>query len=112
MVILLGAFPYARGSGLGSPFHQGGGRLATAAAGITAAAAAVLIAGVGGLCILAGVSALASITGWAVAKMLGGLTGDVYGAANELTEVLVLIAVIALAPYGLIEPLHELLGHL
>ena len=107
MVLLLGAFPYARGSGLGSPFHQGGGRVATAAAGVTAAAAVVLIAGVGGVSILAGASVLALLMGKVVVKLLGGLTGDVYGAANEMTEVLVLIAAVAIAPYGFLEPIHR-----
>ena len=108
MVLLLGAFPYARGSGLGSPFHQGGGGVATAAAAVTAAAAAVLIAGVGGVSILAGASVLALLVGKVVVKLLGGLTGDVYGAANEMTEVLVLIAAVAIAPYGFLEPIHRI----
>ena len=108
MVLLLGAFPYARGSGLGSPFHQGGGGVATATAAVTAAAAVVLIAGVGGVSILAGASVLALLMGKVVVKLLGGLTGDVYGAANEMTEVLVLIAAVAIAPYGFLEPIHRI----
>ena len=108
MVLLLGAFPYARGSGLGSPFHQGGGGVATTAAAVTTTAAAVLIAGVGGVSILVGASVLALLMGKVVVKLLGGLTGDVYGAANEMTEVLVLIAAVAIAPYGFLEPIHRI----
>ena len=36
--------------------------------------------------------------------MLGGLTGDTYGAINELTEVAVLMAGVALAPHGWLAP--------
>ena len=36
MVVALGAFPYARGQGLGSPFHQGMIIWPTAFAGVTA----------------------------------------------------------------------------
>ena len=59
MVVLLSAFPYARGSGLGSPFHQGGGGLAAMVAGILGLAAAALVGGAGGLGVFAGASLLA-----------------------------------------------------
>ena len=42
--------------------------------------------------------------------MLGGLTGDTYGATNEVIEVAALIAAVALLPHGLVEPLPRLLG--
>ena len=44
--------------------------------------------------------------------MLGGLTGDVYGAANELTEAAALMAATALAPRGLLAPLWTLAADL
>jgi adenosylcobinamide-GDP ribazoletransferase len=108
MVILLGAFPYARRQGLGSPFHQGKARLATALAVVVATAASVLLGGVAGAGILAGVSLLAWLLGLVVSRMLGGLTGDAYGAANELTEVVTLIVAAALLPFGWIKPLFPL----
>ena len=110
MVLLLGTFPYVRTQGLGSPFHQGGIGVSTAAAAVMALAAAILLGGIGGIAILAGISVLAWLLGWAMARMLGGLTGDTYGAANEIAEVVVLIAAVALLPYGLIAPLHRLFG--
>ena len=63
MVVLLGAFPYARSEGLGSPFHQGGARIATLAAALTALAVSVVLGGFGGLGLLLGVTALALVPG-------------------------------------------------
>lgn len=102
MTLLLAAFPYARSQGLGSPFHQSSGRLATAAAAIIATAAALLIGGYGGAILLAGVSALSWLMGKAMSRMLDGLTGDCYGAVNEIAEVVVLIAAVAMLPYGVL----------
>jgi adenosylcobinamide-GDP ribazoletransferase len=110
MVIVVGAFPYVRGQGLGSPFHQESGRLATALAMVVAVAAAVLLGGIGGAGMLIGVCLLAWLLGWGMAALLGGLTGDTYGATNEMTEVAALVAAVGLARYGLLEPLPLLLG--
>lgn len=114
MVLALGAFPYVRSDGLGSPFHQGTARLATTAAALIAVAASILLGGIGGAGMLLGASALAWICGRMMAKLLGGLTGDTYGATNEVVEAAVLMAAVALLPYGLIEPgigpLPRLLG--
>jgi adenosylcobinamide-GDP ribazoletransferase len=107
MVVLLGAFPYARRQGLGSPFHQGKAWLATAIAAIVAVAASVLLGGIGGAGILVGVSILAWLLGLVVSRMLGGLTGDTYGTTNELAEVAVLIVAVALLPFGWIKPLFQ-----
>lgn len=105
MVIVLGAFPYARAQGLGSPFHQGGVRLATALAAMVATVAAILLGGIGGAGMFVGVSLLVWLLGRVMANMLGGLTGDAYGAINEVAEVADLMAAVALMPHGLIEPL-------
>ncbi len=45
----------------------------------------------------------------AIAKSLGGLTGDTYGATNEIIEMTVIIVATALATYGWLEPLPEFL---
>lgn len=108
MVVLLGTFPYVRRQGLGSPFHQGKARLATAIAAAITASAAVLLGGIGGVGMLAGISILAWFSGWAMSRMLGGLTGDTYGATNELAEAAALLAAVALLPYGWIKPLFHL----
>jgi adenosylcobinamide-GDP ribazoletransferase len=109
MVLALGAFPYVRGDGLGSPFHQGRVRLAASAAAAAAVLASVLLGGIGGAGLLLGVSALAWLFGKVMAGMLGGLTGDAYGAINEVAEVAALVASVALLPHRWIEPLPQLL---
>ena len=108
MVVALGAFPYVRGDGLGSPFHQGGDRLATFIAVLIAVLASGVLGGFGGLALLLGASVLAWLFGKVMANMLGGLTGDSYGAINEVIEVVVLVAAVALLPHGWIEPLPAL----
>ena len=110
MVAALAAFPYARSQGMGSPFHQGNAWPATILAAVIAGLAAVLIGGIGGVGIILGATMLALVLGRGMFKMLGGLTGDTYGAINELMEVAVLAAAVALIPHGWLEPLPRLLG--
>lgn len=109
MVVLLGAFPYVRTQGLGSPFHQGGIRIATIFAGLSALAASFLLGGFAGLGLFFGVVPLAWFLGWAMAKALGGLSGDTYGATNEVIETTVIIVATALAAQSWLEPLPDLL---
>ena len=109
MVVLLGAFPYVRTQGLGSPFHGTGIKIATTIAGISALAASVLLGGFAGLGLFFGATVVAWLMGWAIAKTLGGLTGDAYGATNEIIETTVIIVAIALATQEWLEPLFDLL---
>ena len=110
MVLELSSFPYARSQGLGSPFHQGSRLVATLVAAASALVASLLLAGWGGLVLFAIATLLAWLLGKGMAALLGGLTGDTYGAANEVAEVVILGVAVALMPHGLITPLHELLG--
>lgn len=99
MTLLLTAFPYGRRQGIGTAF-AGGGRpwLATLLALLTALAVSAMAGGPGGVGILAGASALALLFGyWAARQLGGGLTGDCYGAANEIVETATLVALVALA---------------
>ena len=107
MVILLQAFPYVREVGLGSPFHGEGGKpwIAAGFALLVTAGVTIVLGGIGGVAILIGVSLLAALVGWTMTRILGGLTGDIYGATNEVVEVAVLIAAVAMLPYGLLGPL-------
>lgn len=109
MVVLLGAFPYVRSQGLGSPFHGSGIKIATTVAGLSALAAAILLGGFAGLGLFFGVMVMAWLMGWVMAKSLGGLTGDTYGATNEIIETTVIIVATALAAQGCLEPLPDLL---
>ena len=110
MVVAISLFPYARSQGLGTAF-QGGSRMAPLLfGGLSAAAAALLLAGWGGVVVFGLATLLALVLGRGISTLLGGLTGDTYGAINEIVEVAVLIALVGLAPISLIEPLHQVLG--
>ena len=88
MALLLTAFPYGRQQGIGSAFFAGRRPwLATALALATAAALCWFTLGVVGVSVLAG-SSLASLAlgYWSARRLGGGLTGDCYGAVNEIME--------------------------
>ena len=96
MVMAITAFPYARPQGIGKAFAQFSG------------ARACVYGGVSGLAILGmlGWPALASsLTGILIGLLfavfannrLGGLTGDIYGAVTEITELSSLGAALLLA---------------
>lgn len=76
----------------------------------TAVVSAIALGGFGGAGMLAGVSVLAWLLGRYMAGTLGGLTGDTYGAVNEVAEAAALMTAVALLPHGWIEPLPQLLG--
>ena len=107
MTLLLTTFPYGRQHGIGAAFAAARRPwLPTALALLTAMAIAIAVGGPGGVGILAGASALALLFGWWAARQLGGgLTGDCYGAANEITETAALVAMAAIAPYSWFAPL-------
>jgi adenosylcobinamide-GDP ribazoletransferase len=85
VVPLIVLFPYARPSGLGTPFHAQRRVLHIVVATALAAPVALLW---GAPALRAGIAALAVQVGLALAlaPRLGGLTGDVYGAAIEVSE--------------------------
>lgn len=94
MVVAAAAFPYARTTGLGGYFREGLGRRQ----GIIASVTALLVIGAAAYfdprALLALVVApLLVFAGgrWAAARLGGGLTGDVYGALCELTELIFLL---------------------
>ena len=107
MTLLLTAFPYGRRQGIGTAFAAVRRPwLPTALALITTLMVAIAVGGLGGIAILAGASALALLFGyWASRQLGGGLTGDCYGAANEITETAALVAMAAIAPYSWFAPL-------
>jgi adenosylcobinamide-GDP ribazoletransferase len=87
--------PYARPEGLGRPFKGAAGPRQVA---VATAIVALLVAGVGLRGVLPALAALAAVgllALWIRAR-LGGLTGDVYGAAIELAEVAALVTAAAL----------------
>ena len=91
MVITMGVFPYIRAQGLGTAFQVGSSWRQLAFAFVTAAVAGGLLLGIAGLLLLVCATGLALGLGWWFRRMLGGMTGDAYGATNEVAEVTVLL---------------------
>jgi adenosylcobinamide-GDP ribazoletransferase len=87
---LLVLFPYARAEGLGRAFKGAAGRRELA---IAAAIAAAVVASLGARLVIPalGAGVLALGLGWWLTRRLGGLTGDIYGSAIELAELIVLV---------------------
>ena len=94
MVWAIVSFPYARKEGLGTAFRAG--RLALTLASITVFVATAALFQVQSIVPL-GVTAIAAMaTTGLMLRRLRGLTGDCYGALNEICEVAALLALVAL----------------
>jgi adenosylcobinamide-GDP ribazoletransferase len=97
MAYALFAYPYARSDGLGRVFKEHSGwrsfLMATAVAVAVAIGFARLCGVVTLLAVWVGVVAMAAY----LRRKFAGLTGDTYGAINEVTEVLVLIVITLVA---------------
>ena len=98
MTLLLTVFPYGRQHGIGSAFFAGRRPwLATGFALLTVAAAAWFWLGLAGIVVLVLVSLASLLLGWWAKRGLdGGLTGDCYGAVNEIMEALALVLLLVL----------------
>jgi adenosylcobinamide-GDP ribazoletransferase len=94
MVYAVVAYPYARGGGgLGTSFKEGARWLWAAVATAIALAACMGLMWLEGLAVMAGAWFIAFIAAFYLSRKLGGLTGDTYGAINEVIEVAVLILI-------------------
>jgi len=100
MVYAVFAFPYAKPSGLGKVFKQGASWLRFTIATVIALAIVVVVAQLTGLVIMFGTWVIVMAIAFYLKGKFGGLTGDTYGAINEVAEVLVLILVCLLAHVG------------
>ena len=98
MVATMGVFPYVRAQGLGTAFQAGANWRQIAFALVTAAVAGWLLLGVAGLLLMLFVTVVALGLGWWFRRLLGGMTGDTYGATNEVAEVTVLLLGVSMAP--------------
>lgn len=104
MVIAMNAFQYARAQGLGTAFQDHSVRFTSGLATLVALVASFLLGTWGGLVML-GVAYLgALVLGAALARALDGLTGDTYGAINELSEAVALVVAVGLAPLAVVRP--------
>ena len=109
MLMVMQLFPYVRRQGIGIAFLQGSGWVQAAIGLLLTVLATVAIAGPFGLVLLVGASATGWLVGAWASKLLGGVTGDVYGAVNEVTEALVLALAAVLGHIvsdSLFAPLH------
>lgn len=86
MVYGITRFPYARREGLGSCLKQAG-RSQMAVATVTLLAACLWLLGAAGLGIMGFILLGTFIITRFIAKCIGGMTGDTYGATGELIEV-------------------------
>ncbi len=95
MVFLAYLSPYARPEGgLGQAMTSGVTGRALLGATLSALALALLTAKISGLLLLAAAGAVVWLLGIYFRKRLGGVTGDVLGAANEVLEILVLMGLL------------------
>jgi len=96
MVGALFTFPSAKPTGMGYTFKQGAYWYRFAIATAITIVISVILLNWQGLVLIAGVWLISFGIASYFHSRLGGLTGDIYGALSELSEVLVLIAVIIL----------------
>jgi adenosylcobinamide-GDP ribazoletransferase len=91
MVLLIQFYSTSSTSVLGQLVKQHSGWLEFTVATATALLAAILLFQLWGLIIFLFLAATCAIIGNLVTNRLGGLTGDIYGAACEISEILVLL---------------------
>ncbi|MFC1913669.1 adenosylcobinamide-GDP ribazoletransferase [Chloroflexota bacterium] len=104
MVYAIFVYPYARPSGLGKVFKQG-----TRWAGFTVATIIIVVVavvliplfGLSGIVVILGVWVITAIFAAYLKSKFSGLTGDTYGAINEVAEVFALILILLLVRLGL-----------
>jgi adenosylcobinamide-GDP ribazoletransferase len=93
MVLLIQLYPTTSTSVMGQLVKQHSGWLELIVATGTALLAAVLLFRIWGLVILLFLAAIVAILGGLVMRRLNGLTGDIYGATCELSEIFILLFV-------------------
>ena len=100
MVYAVFAYPYAKPSGLGKVFKQGASWLRFTIATIITLVVAVILAQLTGFFLMLIIWVIVVVMAAYLKGRLGGLTGDTYGAINEVAEVCLLILVCLLAHIG------------
>jgi adenosylcobinamide-GDP ribazoletransferase len=103
MLLAMQLGPYVRDTGAGTPFAGGHGRGALIGGSGVAVVAGLALAGWSVLPLLALAGGAAVAMGLTARRLLGGMTGDIYGAVNEIAEAVVLIAAVWLPFAGWLE---------
>ncbi len=101
MVYSVFIYKYAKPTGLGKAFKESTGWLGLTVATVITAVMAILIAQLIGLAIMIVVWIVTMVAAAYFKGKFSGLTGDNYGAINEITEVSVLLFISLLAARGL-----------
>lgn len=96
MVSIMSAFPYAKTSGMGLAFKQGANWKRLTVSTIIALTIAILVLQIQGLALIAALWLVTFGIASYFRSRLGGLTGDSYGAINELAEVAVLLLIMVI----------------
>jgi adenosylcobinamide-GDP ribazoletransferase len=94
MVYAINLFPYARTTGIGKIFKERANRLILLIASLITIALSFLLFYYSGLIISIGVAGIITGVAFLFKKHFSGLTGDNYGAINEIAEVMVLLFVV------------------
>ena len=85
------AFKPARDSGFSFDFRVGVNALTVVLAGLIALVLGYATVGHASLALIAGALVLAHLAGLLAVSKVGGLTGDIYGAVNEVVEIAMLV---------------------
>ncbi len=97
-------FRPARPRGLGHALHTAAWPLAAPLSTVIGGGAALALFGPPGLVLMAVASVAATTIAWAASRMLDGVTGDTYGAAIEIAQAAVLLAIVAAGARDWLEP--------
>lgn len=104
MVAVMAAFPYARQAGLAAGFHARARSWIGVAALLSSTAFVLLLLGAGGFVLVAAGTVAALLLGLLARARVGGMTGDVVGAASELAQVAALTLAGALQAHTWFRP--------
>jgi adenosylcobinamide-GDP ribazoletransferase len=96
MALALRVFPPARPTGLGAAYHQAVTTRRLLITGLIALLIALIVGRFAGFIAWVTGSLAALAIGQWITKSIGGLTGDSYGAIDEVTEVVMLLALVML----------------
>jgi adenosylcobinamide-GDP ribazoletransferase len=98
IAVAVAVFPYARADGTGARFVAETRVRHIVGALLIASAIGVGLFGPTGAALAPAVLVVSLAMGWEARRRLGGLTGDVYGAMNEMVELATLLGMGALIP--------------
>jgi len=102
MTYAIFAYPYARESGMGKALKQGTNWLRFTVATLITVAVAAGLARLTGLAVILVIWLVTTLMATYFKNKFAGLTGDNYGALNEIAEVSVLIFMVLLTNFGLV----------